>query len=737
MKNRFTRAAAALLSLLLCLGTLSALTLQSFAEQEEDLQKGDFAYAPHTYTEGDLSDIYYYTDAFFDGPATEYDPHLATMSMILAAASIGSQEKGVAYVDKSQNLDLLLRDLDFSNFDVNESYMERPEEQSMGVGMAYKVIGEGDEAYTLLAIVPRSAGYEREWAGNFTVGKDGLHQGFVTGRDIVLEFAKSYVEENADNFEGEIKVWTVGYSRGAGVANLLAAYLNDNAEALGVAVKKENIFAYTFGTPSNVQYATEEEKALLESNYLNIHNRYSEYDIVTFVPFREWGFTCYGKTQLLNVHDAEKKAEMKAFLEKTNPTVHDLYFAENSSADPDNFAPVMLQIGENGEVSFVAADPAYGIPTDQAAFLENRIAFLVNHLVPDRETYVDGGYEYALQRLTSLYFGLDAEGSAALIEGMSHDLPTLAAAYYAYFLTDFYLTGDADAHFAAICGVAEALNALEDYVLALAENEAFNTQEWYLYVSAFLGGEEYATLVQLLNVVIAQGAGSAIAEEAIATVKTTVSTFAYGVTARVLGGGVNALPIEDEEEKAELLATMTAPEVAAPLTDFLAYLLLGTENEVPNALYDPSNEHIALAVTFLYNSGRYMRAHNNEIILSWLRTEDSYYANEDWHVHSMDLLHSADGHWQECACGHKEELCAHSFGEWEKQSAAEGEQEMLVRRCPCGYTETKPAETNPSAADALKSIPPAVIVSLCAGAVILVAGAAVVIVVLRKRKLAE
>ena len=64
----------------------------------------------------------------------------------------------------------------------------------MGVGMAYKVIGEGENAYTLLAIIPRSAGYEKEWAGNFTVGKDGVHEGFATGRDIILELADVVID---------------------------------------------------------------------------------------------------------------------------------------------------------------------------------------------------------------------------------------------------------------------------------------------------------------------------------------------------------------------------------------------------------------------------------------------------------------------------------------------------------------------------------------------------------------
>ena len=224
MYQNFKKMTAILLSMMMIVGIFSNVAVHASADN--GVKKGEFTFAPHTYTDGDLTDIYYYTDEVFSGSAVDYNEHLATMSMILATASISSQDADADYEVKSRNLCYLLREWDFTGFEVNEYYTQKPDEQTMGVGMAYKVIGEGEDAYTLLAIIPRSAGYEKEWAGNFTVGIEGVHEGFATGRDIILEFAKNYVEENADNFEGDVKVWTVGYSRGAGVANLLASYID-------------------------------------------------------------------------------------------------------------------------------------------------------------------------------------------------------------------------------------------------------------------------------------------------------------------------------------------------------------------------------------------------------------------------------------------------------------------------------------------------------------------------------
>ena len=213
----------------------------------------------------------------------------------------------------------------------------------------------------------------------------------------------------------------------------------------------------------------------------------------------------------------------------------------------------------------------------------------------------------------------------------------------------------------------------------------------------------------------------------------TIKNFAVGLTAKVLGSGVSALTI-DEEEKAELLETMTSDEVAAPLTEFFVYLLLGSEDEevVP---FDPSNKNVALAVTFLSNAGRYMRVHNNEIILSWLRTEDSYYANEDWHIHDTEIKFDENGHWSECECGYKEEICVHSFGEWSTNSVNNGEKDVVVRRCPCGYEETKDALDEGDLAGTIAKSPNAItIILICVGCGIIIASGAVMVVVSKKKK---
>ena len=171
---------------------------------------------------------------------------------------------------------------------------------------------------------------------------------------------------------------------------------------------------------------------------------------------------------------------------------------------------------------------------------------------------------------------------------------------------------------------------------------------------------------------------------------------------------------------------------AFPLTEFFVYLLLGSDDGDISP-FDPSNKNIALAVTFLTNAGRYMRVHNNEIILSWLRTEDSFYDNETWHIHETELVYDADGHFEKCECGYEGEKVAHTFGEWSTFPVINGEKKELVRRCYCGYEEFK--EADDADVSNVSNKPETIIfVLVCIGGALIVAATITVVVVIKKKK---
>ena len=140
---------AILMTVAILVTSLAALSVGVYAAEDQDgVKKGEYKYAPNTYSDEDLTDIYYYSDEAFAKSSTEYNEHLATMSMILASASFGSHGAEDSYELLSDNLIHLFREWDFTGYNVNEDYTQKPGEETMGVGIAYKVIGEGEDAYT-------------------------------------------------------------------------------------------------------------------------------------------------------------------------------------------------------------------------------------------------------------------------------------------------------------------------------------------------------------------------------------------------------------------------------------------------------------------------------------------------------------------------------------------------------------------------------------------------------------
>jgi len=76
-----------------------------------------------------------------------------------------------------------------------------------------------------------------------------------------------------------------GHSRGAAVANLFAADLNQKAVSFGST--PENIFCYAFATPNNSTAVTKDR---------NIFNFCFTDDFVPRVPLVQWGYGKYGRT---------------------------------------------------------------------------------------------------------------------------------------------------------------------------------------------------------------------------------------------------------------------------------------------------------------------------------------------------------------------------------------------------------------------------------------------------------
>lgn len=359
----------------------------AFGEVAKDITEshGNFFYL------GDDKDYpaeYYYNDKYFNESSYIYNEHLATMSLCLELASWASAEVPT-YANKARNADDLFEELGFSDFMINAGYQQRPTKDSIGAVMAHKAISVDKKDYTLLALAVRGGGYEKEWASNFTIGENGAHDGFDQASDDVLAFIDSYVAQH--NINGDIKLWLTGYSRGGGVANLVAGKLDNGATIPNCNLELENIYTYTFEAPAGVL-----KDNTKDSKYNNIFNTINLNDPVPKVAPNAWDFSRYGIDKRLPSAATLSEKKYADALAKMKEKYNAMPAAKAYIID--DFTMKKVTVGWNG-VSIIDDKSV-----SQDIFLNDYITRLVKELIVSRNNYV-ATYQTGIRDICSIFLG--------------------------------------------------------------------------------------------------------------------------------------------------------------------------------------------------------------------------------------------------------------------------------------------------------------------------------------------
>ncbi len=280
--------------------TVEDVTIVDSPYYNSDLYKVMFEYPSGMFM--DYVDTCYYTDEYFFGPSTVYDPSLATMSLSLCMAAFMSNE-GHGYSHRYQNAKDLLMRIGFTDVEANHDFSIEPSTNTLGVVMANKAVTAMDGDYTLVTVAIRGSGYGAEWVENFQMGtgenSEGHHEGFYNAMGRTLTFMESYIADKG--ISGDIKLWITGYSRAAAVSNMVAGHLDtqilDGSPILGgdVSLEKDDLFAYTFGTPMGAHYDPNGTVPDPRSeHYGNIWNIINKNDFVPKLAMSAMGFCRYG-----------------------------------------------------------------------------------------------------------------------------------------------------------------------------------------------------------------------------------------------------------------------------------------------------------------------------------------------------------------------------------------------------------------------------------------------------------
>ena len=404
-------------------------------------------------------DKYTYRDDCFERSSFLGCSHLEILSaqVALASASWYGEEKDKYEIDYSQNshnIVEMLNNMGFENVSTNKYYTLEKEENSAGVAVGHKTITVNNKDYTLLAVIPRSAGYKQEWAGNFTVGDGDIHEGFKSARDEILRYVNKYIKDN--NIQGELKVWTTGHSRGAAIANMLGGffagggikYFGDN-----VSITPEDVYCYTYATPRPIKDGTDKNIELTvsanrtENEYKNdtpgeyfsyteggnvnvqsevyggIRNFLSSNDIFTLLPLETWGFTHYGN----DIPSNHGKISEEAMLKELKDFSSFAYNKYKNGGDPNTFErkefdlKTLKLVKDNGNYSAM----------DMSTLLNERLNGLV-YKANNNTKYKEEGYQETLKSIAGIYGMSMTLFEEDFLEENSEIIKPLVYSYLAY-----------------------------------------------------------------------------------------------------------------------------------------------------------------------------------------------------------------------------------------------------------------------------------------------------------------
>ena len=237
----------------------------------------------------------------FFGDNTKYNSKISTVSALMASLVYDNQiltddpdeTKENSYVDHF----LLKHGMkDVVPYKLADKY---DDQHITDVVFGHHRVKYNGQIKEIIAVVIRGTnGTVEEWSSNFDIGCDRIyegnglipknedwkikenHMGFDIAAARVIKLLNKYISEAPNLDKSATKtLWITGHSRGAGIANIVGARLDEDYET----------FVYTFAAPMTTTISEDVAKS-----HDSIFNVINSDDIIAEMPLAYWGFRHYG-----------------------------------------------------------------------------------------------------------------------------------------------------------------------------------------------------------------------------------------------------------------------------------------------------------------------------------------------------------------------------------------------------------------------------------------------------------
>ena len=304
MKKTFKRTLAILLSALLAC-SVGTMAVNAGAAYTLDAKR--FLYGPPTANNNTAPITVEWGPDLFAAPATasSWNPKLLVTASVLANNAYFQRfgnETPWYYTPGAGDINTTLGKLGFGDI-----VCDRPAGEGGHynyVTFAHQTMTVGGAGYQLVAVMLRGTVDADEWASDFLFDGGNYATGFYCAEQAVLASLKAYLAAYGSALPKKLLI--TGHSRGAAIANLLAADLNRPEHKVA---EQENIYAYTFASPN----VAKESFIKSQGANQNIWNFVNPLDIVPQIPFvNNWGYGKFGETVTLPA-DSRLEAEYKKY----------------------------------------------------------------------------------------------------------------------------------------------------------------------------------------------------------------------------------------------------------------------------------------------------------------------------------------------------------------------------------------------------------------------------------------